>query len=364
MKKKILVTSALASSLIFLGSNATAQTKIDGSLALGYKQIDFDQAASKVNNVRGFGRESQLNVSNSGNLNIGGIKYAAGFALEFDGKKERETNGDLSIANENFYVDFIIGDTTLTFGVDHIQNSDRTTANFVGLNVEDMDNGNTFFLSTIGANPKEAMGGGVVQKTPFGNFSFFYVPNNANSGVDDDLDNFNEDASPLPSKVTNADRASAYEGGFIGDLGIKGLQAMFFKNKEKANDGSLNKNKDLVGTTYGVSYNFGIFTAGIDKKKSRGKFVSSTSEQDSETNQTGYGLAYSITPTLTLGANYTTAKTTGPSTSVVDEKYKGIALGYNLGPVVAEVQYGQFQNAKGVGEADFTSTYARLTTKF
>ena len=34
MKKNILVTSALAGSLMFLGSNAIAQTKIDGTLAL------------------------------------------------------------------------------------------------------------------------------------------------------------------------------------------------------------------------------------------------------------------------------------------------------------------------------------------
>jgi hypothetical protein len=364
MKKKILVTSALVSSLVFLGSNATAQTKITGDLTLAYKQVDFDLASSKVNNVRGLGREAQLNVSNSGNLNIGGIKYAAGFAFEFDGGKERTTNGDLSISNENTYVDLILGDTTLTFGVDHIQNSDRTTANFVGMNVEDMDNGNTFFLSSIGANPKESIGAGVVQKTPYGSFSFLYVPGNGVSGQDDDLDNFTEAASPLGSGITLTDRASAYEAGFQGNLGITGLQAHFFRNKEKANTGSLNENKSLEGTTVGVSYNFGIITAGIDKKKNKGRFASVTSEAISETSQTGYGLAYAITPTLTLGANYTKANTTGPTTSVVDEKYKSIALGYNLGPVVAEVQYGQFQNAKGVGSADFTSTYARLITKF
>ncbi len=36
-------------------------------------------AANKVNGKSGFGREAQLNVSNSGSLN-NGIKYAAGFA--------------------------------------------------------------------------------------------------------------------------------------------------------------------------------------------------------------------------------------------------------------------------------------------
>jgi len=83
MKKNILVTSALAGSLMFLGSNAIAQTKIDGTLVLGYKTVSLD--ATPTTGMRGFGREAQLNVSNSGNLNVGGLKYAAGFALEFDG---------------------------------------------------------------------------------------------------------------------------------------------------------------------------------------------------------------------------------------------------------------------------------------
>lgn len=362
MKKNILVTSALASSLIFLGSNAIAQTKIDGTLVLGYKQTNFDLATSKVNNNRGLGREAQLNVSNSGNLNVGGLKYAAGFALEFDGTSEKNTAGNLSIGNENTYVDFIMGDTTITFGVDHIQNSDRTSANFVGLNVEDMDVNNTFFLSSIGANPKESMGAGIVQKTPYGSFSALYVPANGVNGQDDDIDGISEDAQA--TAVTNKDRSSAYEVGFVGDLGIKGLQVAAFKNKEKASPGALNVNKSLEGTTYGISYNFGQITAGVDKKKNKGRYTTTTAEVDTETSQMSYGLAFAITPNLTLGANYSKADTNGISTSVMDEKYRSIALGYNLGPVVAEAQYGQFQNAKGIDTADFDVMFARLSTKF
>lgn len=362
MKKNILVTSALASSLIFLGSNAIAQTKIDGTLVLGYKQTNFDLASSKVTNSRGLGREAQLNVSNSGNLNVGGLKYAAGFALEFDGTSEKNTSGNLSIGNENTYVDFIMGDTTITFGVDHIQNSDRTSANFVGLNVEDMDVANTFFLSSIGANPKESMGAGITQKTPFGSFSALYVPANGVNGQDDDIDGISEAAQA--TAVTNTDRSSAYEVGFVGDLGIKGLQVAAFKNKEKASPGALNVNKSLEGTTYGISYNFGQITAGVDKKKNKGRYTTTTAEIDTETSQMSYGLAFAITPNLTLGANYSKADTNGISTSVMDEKYRSIALGYNLGPVVAEAQYGQFQNAKGVDTADFDVMFARLSTKF
>jgi len=359
MKKNILVTSALAGSLMFLGSNAIAQTKIDGTLVIGYKTISYDAAASTITGMRGLGREAQLNVSNSGNLNVGGLKYAAGFALEFDGASEKSTAGNISIGNENTYIDIIAGNTTLTFGVDHIQNSDRSTAHFVGLNFEDLDNGHTYFKSSVGANPKESMGAGIIQKTPIGSFSALYVPANAVNGGDDDLDGMNEDAQG--TAVTNKDRASAYEIGFVGDLGVKGLNVHAFKNKEKSNVGSENATSGLEGSNYGISYNFGQFTVGADKKKSEGNYA--TADQSLTTKQTSYGVAYAITPTLTLGASYAKAETNHAS-NIQDEKAKTVALGYNLGPVVAEVQYGTFENAKGVSGADSDVFFARLLTKF
>jgi hypothetical protein len=377
MNKKLLVTSALASSLIFLGGNAIAQTKIDGSLTLGYKQVYNDAASKKVGDINGFGREAQLNISNSGNLNVGGLKYAAGFALEFDGEQERESantttaiNGNnSSISNENTYVDIIAGNTTFTIGVDHIQNSDRTTANFVGLNVEDLDNaGNTFFLSSTGANPKEAFGAGIMQKTPFGTLSALYVPNNAHTGGDDDLDRaFNQNAQS--SNATNKDRSSAYEFGFAGDIGVKGLNVHAFENKEKASPGAYNQSKDLKGQNFGVSYNFGQLTLGADRKKSEGRFASSNTTNDAERDavitQTAVGLAYAVTPTLTLGASYAKAKTSNVTTAVADDKYMGVAIGYNLGPVVAEAQYGSYENPKGQNvDMDYDVFYARLSTKF
>jgi hypothetical protein len=359
--KNILLTSALAGSLMFLGSNAIAQTKIDGTLVLGYKSVSLDAAASKVNGKSGFGREAQLNVSNSGSL-TNGMKYAAGFALEFDGVSEKNTTGNISIANENTYVDLIMDNTTLTFGVDHIQNSDRSTAHFVGLNFEDLDNGDSYFQSSVGANPKESIGVGIVQKTPIGSFSYFYVPSNGVNGNDDDLDGIT-DASQ--GTTINTDRASAYEIGFVGDLGVKGLNVHAFKNKEKSNVGSINAATGLKGSNYGVSYNMGQFTAGVDKKKSTGIYSGTAAENNAVRDQMTYGLAYAITPTLTLGASYGKNEITGHTTAnLVDEKAKSVSLGYNLGPVVAEVQYGTFDNLKGISGADSDVVYARLITKF
>jgi len=358
--KNILLTSALAGSLMFLGSNAIAQTKIDGTLVIGYKSVSMDAAASQVSGKSGFGREAQLNVSNTGSLNVGGLKYAAGFALEFDGASEKSTAGNISIGNENTYVDLISGNTTLTFGVDHIQNSDRSTAHFVGLNFEDFDNGDSYFQSSVGANPKEAIGAGIIQTTPIGRFSALYVPSNGVNGNDDDLDGI-VDASQ--GTTLNTDRASAYEIGFVGDLGVKGLNVHAFKNKEKSNIASLNVATGLEGTNYGVSYNMGQFTVGVDKKKSTGNYASA--DANMERDQLSYGLAYAITPTLTLGASYGKNEIPGAdAANRLDEKAKTVALGYNLGPVVAEIQYGTFENLKGVSGADSDVVYARFITKF
>jgi hypothetical protein len=358
--KNILLTSALAGSLMFLGSNAIAQTKIDGTLVIGYKSASYDLAASQKDGKSGFGREAQLNVSNTGSLNVGGLKYAAGFALEFDGASEKNTTGNISIGNENTYIDLISGSTTLTFGVDHIQNSDRSTAHFVGLNFEDFDNGDSYFQSAVGANPKESIGVGIIQATPIGRFSALYVPTNGVNGNDEDLDGITDAAQ---GTTINSDRASAYEIGFVGDLGVKGLNVHAFKNKEKSNTGSINAATGLEGTNYGVSYNMGQFTVGVDKKKSTGIYSGTTAENNAERDQMTYGLAFAITPTLTLGASYAKNDISGAANNN-DEKAKTVALGYNLGPVVAEIQYGTFENLKGVAGADSDVVYARFITKF
>jgi hypothetical protein len=139
-----------------------------------------------------------------------------------------------------------------------------------------------------------------------------------------------------------------------------------FKNKEKSNVGSINATTGLEGTNYGVSYNMGQFTVGVDKKKSTGIYSGTTTENNVERDQMTYGLAYAITPTLTLGASYGKNDISGHGTAANNnsEKAKTVSLGYNLGPVVAEIQYGTFENLKGLAAADSDVVFARFITKF
>ena len=179
MKNKLLLSSALLGSLV-IGSFAQAQTTVTGGLTISAKtQGDM---ATKDRSARSMGRESQINIQNKGKLN-NGMDYAAGFALEFDGGQATDAS------NENVYIDIISGDTTLTFGVDHIQNTNRTRGVFVGNDAQDLHNGSglgaSAFIQSAGSDPAQSMGAGIVQKTPIGSFSGLFVPTAGNAGLND-----------------------------------------------------------------------------------------------------------------------------------------------------------------------------------
>ncbi len=131
MKNKLLLSTALIGGLM-VGGSAIAQTSITGDLTIAYKAQSYDLSGGAASK-RGFGRESQVNVANKGKLS-NGMNYAAGFSLEFDGNARTSTTNQqtltqteaASISNENLFIDVeLTPGTTVTVGVDHIQNITR-----------------------------------------------------------------------------------------------------------------------------------------------------------------------------------------------------------------------------------------------
>jgi hypothetical protein len=77
--KKLMLTTAIAS---VLTTAAIAQTTITGEIRINYKAVGAEAASGTVTTSgRGFGNEAQINVQTKGKLNVGGLDYAAGFAL-------------------------------------------------------------------------------------------------------------------------------------------------------------------------------------------------------------------------------------------------------------------------------------------
>ena len=396
MKNKLLLSSALVGSMISAGS-AIAQTKVSGSLDLHYRAQSHDLNAGKNSN-EGFGRETQLNIANKGKLN-NGWDYLAGFSLEFDGNTRNPVAGQQtadayksltgtqasytiagvsssvltqtisavsvtvtpssdateanSISNENIYIDFVNASsgTTITVGVDHIQN---ITGSVVPQVMNVMDNvavgmgGKS--TNTVGANPKESAGFGIVQAIPGAGLtaSAWYAPNNGDFGV---RDQYNANGA-----VTGI-RNSAYELGVQGAnvAGVKGLSLRYFYNKEEASTAALT---DIKGKSYGIGYQTGPFGIGAEKHSQNRTAGTSTADADLDTKT--FGVTYAASQNVTLGLTQLRNDTTG----LVKEKITSLQLGYNLGPVAVVAAYSKGDDVGGVAGTDITETAIRLSTKF
>jgi len=415
MKNKLLITTALASSLV--AGSALAQTAITGSLTASYKSV---QGKNNSGNGNSFGKESQINVSNKGKLNIGGLSYAAGFSLEFDGAdgiysyKAEPTltvvsGGTTAVTSatlasslgvvvsasvaastrqtgtsgwhlENNYIDIISESTgtTLTISSDHIQNGRGGLANIVGQHAEDFAGGvarttTGYAMDYAGTAVAESFGIGIVQNVgKLGKLSALYVPNHQasisvvrNADVTSQSGGVVADDGDAVLGVDN--KPNAYEIGFIGDLGVKGLTVKAFMNREgiKQSDTGVANDEKTRGNNLGVRYSFDAFTVGVNQMNE--KLGTAAGTIPTKTKQMEYGLGYAVSKDLSLGLYHNRAKRDGVTTSATQndvEKTTSIALGYSLGPVALSAQYGKVTDMGGVKASDADVMYIALTTAF
>lgn len=373
MKNK-LITSALVTSMIGFGSAAVAQTTISGNLELTYNAVK-DKAAN-INSFRGFGKESQINLANKGKLN-NGMDYAAGFSLEFDGP---DTNFGTSSAatastgsnvhSENVYIDIISGDTTLTFGADHIQNPDYNPTMLAGFGYIAMDgiSGQTGLYPKGANSPYSAYGAGFMHKTPVGTFSYLYVPtNNTNSGAGNDVHNSATATQFEPTSIIGGGEESAQEIGFVGDLGVKGLAVRAFMNKSDRPDAETTS--DIKGRRLGVAYTVGAISLAADYVKVEGVAVgasASATNRDNEVKGKSLGIGYAVSPNLSVSIARAKADTNnlGGSGGTNDEVTDVFAIGYNLGALTSTIQLKQVEDSNGVANRDGKSAQARIGARF
>jgi hypothetical protein len=356
MKNKLLLSSALVGGLM-VGGSAIAQTTISGDLAIAFKSQSYDQTGGTASK-RGFGRESQVNVANKGKLS-NGMNYAAGFSLEFDGNARDNVSGQqtttqteaASISNENLFIDVeLTPGTTITAGVDHIQNITRVVPQVLDI-IDHVAVGlGSRAVNTVGANPKENFGIGIVQVIPGAGLtaSYNYTPNGGDYGSTDQA-----------ADATTNHRNSAYEYGIVGTdaFGVKGLGLAYFANKEQKNDSTT---KDLEGKMYQISYSAQGITGGYSIHKQNR--TSAASALDQELKMQTIALTYAATKDITLGL--TQLKTTTEETGKTDDTIKALQVGYNLGPVALIVSASRADNLQGTSGNDADELGIRLSTKF
>jgi hypothetical protein len=356
--KKIMLTTAMVS---VLTTAAIAQTSITGELRISYSDVSGDKGLGTVtaNTTKdtsyGFGTEQQINIQNKGKLAIGGLDYAAGFSIENDG----EQTG--TIFNENVFIDLINASsgTTVSFSRDHIQRSDSdySATNLVGFTPNEFSqtsnttNANTRFKQNIGAAPGTQFGAGIVQKLgDFGNVSYLFVPNNSAPGGSEDV---------------TANTTTAYEVGFVGGLGVKGLTVHAFKNKNSDFVTATNT-VEAEATNMGVKYNFGQLTLGVNRKQHNAETTDSgkNTATGGEITEKAISAAFAVNKELTVGLLYAKADQEGTAGSVVEQKVKALNIGYALGPIDLAVGYAKNSDQNSIDGADTDHFIARMITRF
>jgi hypothetical protein len=362
--KKLLLTTAIAG--VMVSGSAFAQTTITGELRLNYKAVGnvstATGAAASTGAINGFGQEQQINIQTKGKLNVLGLDYAAGFSLENDGQQST------SLFNENTYMDFTNASsgTTLSISRDHIQRSDtdRSAAVLVGFSPNELSADGpikSIFSQNIGPATGQAMTASILQKTPIGTFSYSYAPT---GNADQTTTSASTWLNAASEATAENDEESAYEYGFTGDFGVKGLNTYYFKSSQKKSSGVAAQTRDAEARSIGVAYNMGQFSVGYADKKynfiktSAGTGLTAGTNDISEKH---YGVAYAVDNNLSIGAIYAKGDFSG---STGTQKTKGVNIGYNLGPVALTVGYAQNTDVGGTVGADNNQGMIRFIGAF
>lgn len=358
MKNK-LITTALSSFIVMGSVSAIAQTTISGNLDLTYNAVSADTKTVTGNSYRGFGKESQLNFANKGKLS-NGIDYAAGFSWEIDGPDSLTT----AAALENHYIDFIMGNTTISISSDHVNNTDQTLVNPVGYGYTGGDGiGNSVSIYPKNLADNNGLGLGVTHNFGVLRATLNYQPNSESTASNDVANSL---VSTNVETATNSSKSIVLQG----DLGVKGLNVLAGKKMEKkdpiAATNSAPTDKD--GTRLSVAYTVGQFTIAGDKIKLGGQLVNQngtvTTVGNHELEGKAIGLAFAVNKDLSIGVYQAKAESNQKDVAAAEEKTKAITLGYNLGPVTLQAQIKDTENNAGLAANDGKTGGIKLSTKF
>lgn len=353
--KKLILTTALTG--LMISGSAIAQTSVTGEIRISHKAVSSSAStAGTLTSNRGLGVEQQLNISNKGKLNVGGLTYAAGFSLENDNVQTT------SVFNENNYIDIInaASGTTISFSQDHIQRMDTSRSNsyHFGFDANDMSAsgvGTTMFSQTGGPGVGQSHSIAIIQDVgTFGKFSYAYAPTLTDSSATTTTTGAGSSEGLLEN-----DEESAYEIGFVGDLGVKGLNIAMFKSEQKVKPGQVVKSE---GTYLGASYSVGAITGGVTRREYFNDEILASSKK--ELTETHYGLTYAVSPDVSVNAVYGKVDASDKAARPNDQKIKMIQVGYNLGPVALVVAVAKNEDIGGVAGNDSDVFMTRLLTAF
>jgi hypothetical protein len=334
MKNKLLLTTALATSLVAVNTVSFAAASVSGSI-----EYTYNSAEDTASDTEGaLGVESTVKFSGSTDAEIGTI--TSGFNLE-------------DAAIEAPHIKVTNGDTTVGVGADFAPNLSVTFLPNVGDPAETVaKNVGSALVETTNAGGTIKNGQGLLlsQKFDGGNISMFLVPDSVKNTQGGGGDS---------SNVNSADESgSGYNVVFTGNLGIDGLSVLAGINDTTGKNGA----EDGGAQKVGVQYNFGSVTVGLHRDKVEN--VALAASQDEYTT-TGVGLAFAVNDNFSVSASF--QRTDGDTNGVdvaAEEEIRMISAGYNLGGLGLEISYAEIEDVAGTAGSDGDAFQIRTVSKF
>ena len=345
MKNKLLITSALVSGLVAFSAQAD-ETKITGDYKLSYKMASGVGAAA---GEQGFGRETQINVSKSGELN-NGLAYSTGFSFESDGGDTAgtSTNSNVVMSGEGVWLGVTSGDTTIMLAQDKAPNMDTDAVPRVGEVASTGASTQATKYSRDAGTIYGSFGVAVTQKVAGGALTLNYVPQVGDAGSN------NNDAA------SNQTGKSGYEILYKGSLGVEGLTVYAGMNdrdlRQTIGDGT--ERSSSTNSAYGAAYNFGQFAVGFGITNEEGSLISS------EQKLTEVGATFAASDNVSIGIGYAETKDEGSTASTNKEEVTYAQVGYNLGGVKLQASYYNIENGGWTSGNDYDVLLLRAGAAF
>jgi hypothetical protein len=346
--KKLLIGTALASTM-FVGSIAAqAETKVSGYYEMNYRAIS-DQSAGSVDSPNGaFGTEMDINLSSSNELSNG---MKLDIFIGTSNEAANATNDVKSFGTDSYGLAVTSGNTTVDISTDRGNTLDMISDVVPNPVDQPMDNivksGRLAGAGTAAGSTDAVQANThitLTQKLDMGTLAFTYMPSTGNS------ENSVSSARNDGANSGYSGYSAVFSGKVMDGLNI-GIGYETVQGYEK---------QDAKSTTYGANYTSGPISVGIQKNSNDIAIGGTTESTAVNVDGLHYGVTYKVSDALTIGF---AIQQFDQSNKTVDEEYKQIEAAYNLGALGVGVSYTTVENAGGTSGADEDQLMIRLSSK-
>ena len=358
--KKVVKTIGVLSVASLMSTSAFSQISVSGYAEVGF-MAGSTEGTRSTSSSKNLGGESVITVAGKGSLN-NGWTYSAYQNFDSD-----DVNNGREIANASPMTTRAIvlspsKDINLFYTYDGVYGGEiaRTAVPTLGERVVDLTGATTLAEFIDVTSGTHAVGFDVLNVGPAGRLSVAYAPN---------LDATQSQSSDRPYTGTaqaGMNTASGYSIGYSVTPGPIKIAAGYTKIDAKHSTGAV----DPTSRTLGVTYSAADFAVGAQRTQNNdGRKIAGTLDFDDKVDT--FSANFKASKDVTLGATYSkmerkvVASTTGPDTKVMT-----VGAAYNLGPVVASIQYedakdkNQASNEVSVSGLDHKLTKIKVKANF